>query len=217
MILTGVTTMTHHLSSINPNASLIVDASVIINLIASGIPKEIFASFPNLACVVDDIILDELDRGNKNGHTDASALRALILDKTVKPVSMTDNCWAHFEDLVSGNAATTLDDGEAATLAYCATHQSIPVIDEKKANRICKEKYPKLFPLCSSELFMLAQRSGKIKDAQLAEAVYLALSKSRMRVMNDHAQWVVNLVGPQRAANCTSLPRSTRQKLANAS
>ncbi|SCA56743.1 hypothetical protein MTBPR1_30113 [Candidatus Terasakiella magnetica] len=208
--------MTHHLSSINPNVSLIVDASVIINLIASGIPKEIFASFPNLACVVDEIILSELDRGNKNGHTDASVLRTLISDKTVKPVSMTDNCWNHFESLVSGNAASTLDDGEAATLAYCVTHKSIPVIDEKKANRICKEKFPSLSPICSSELFMLAQRSGTVTDRQLGDAVYLALSKSRMRVMNDHAQWIVDLVGPKRAANCTSLPRSARQKLANA-
>lgn len=208
--------MTHHLSSIDPNKALVVDASVVINLLACGIPKEILKSFPNLSCVVDEIILTELDRGNKNGHSDGDRLRELISDRVVKPVTMTETCWEHFENLVSGNASTTLDDGEAATLAYCASHGTIPVIDEKKANRICKERFPQLTPLCSSELFMIAQNSGEITDTELASALFQALSKARMRVMPHHGKWVVDLIGPEKAANCRSLPKSTRKDLAPA-
>jgi hypothetical protein len=45
----------------------------------------------------------------------------------------------------------------------------------------------------------------------LADAVANALQISRMRVLSHHVEWVLGLIGPERAAQCTSMARSLRQ------
>lgn len=47
---------------------------------------------------------------------------------------------SHFEDLVIGRGDATLDDGEAATIAYGAEKGAIALIDERKAMRAIIEK-----------------------------------------------------------------------------
>src|SRR3546814_11421896 len=49
-----------------------------------------------------------------------------------------------FRTLVEGPAAQTLDDGEAATIAYAAENGAVPLLDERKTNRICAERFPVL-------------------------------------------------------------------------
>ena len=50
----------------------------------------------------------------------------------------------HFETLVVGAGANTLDDGEAATIAYALTNRLEALIDERKACRICAERFAAL-------------------------------------------------------------------------
>jgi predicted nucleic acid-binding protein len=45
---------------------------------------------------------------------------------------------------VVGPAQTTLDDGEAATIAHAVALNGVALIDERKANRICTERFPEL-------------------------------------------------------------------------
>ena len=62
---------------------------------------------------------------------------------------------SHFEDLVIGQGAATLDDGEAATIAYGVEKGAITLIDERKATRICGERYPRL--IVGNSLDLLSQ------------------------------------------------------------
>ncbi len=202
--------VTMHLHSLADNKiPLVADTSVIINLIASGIPDQLLSGIRHPIYIVDEII-PELDRGTQKGCHDVRVLTQLINDGIVTCVSLNDDCWEHFEQLVSGSAKSSLDDGEAATLAYCAVHRTIPIIDERKANRICKEQYSYLKPISSAALFKLAGNNGSIIEDHLSEAVHKALTVGRMRVLEHHIDWVISLVGPDKVANCNSLPRSHR-------
>ena len=50
----------------------------------------------------------------------------------------------------------------------------------------------------------------QIGQARLAQAVVNALRLARMRVLPHHMKWVLELIGPEQAALCTSLPGSVR-------
>jgi hypothetical protein len=67
-------------------------------------------------------------------------------------------------------------------------------------------------------VFYGSVQDGLGKDA-LADAVFRALRDGRMRVFPHHMEWVVGLIGPERAAECASLPSAIRrpQRLLRAS
>ena len=208
----GVNGKMHLCSLADTNIPLVADASVIINIISSGAADEVISSIPNPIYVVDEIIL-ELERGKLKGYREAEMLHSLIKDDFVHLVSLDEKGWEYFEPLVTGDAISTLDDGEAATIAYCAANKFIPVIDERKGIRICKEQFPHLNPLSSTELFMLAKQHGHFHENSFAEYMYCALQEGKMRVLPAHIDWVVELIGPKKAINCNSLPLCHRESL----
>ncbi|MDA8031317.1 MAG: hypothetical protein MPK62_09375 [Alphaproteobacteria bacterium] len=116
----------------------------------------------------------------------------------------------HFEKLVAGSARGTLGDGEAATIAIALEIDGIPLLDDHKACGICDKRYPKLSYGCSIDIFAHAEVGRALGTSGLALAVFNALMKARMRVLPQHERWVVNLIGPERAAQCGSLSRSAR-------
>ena len=206
----GVTQTMHHHSLTDPNIPLVADTSVIINLVASGIPEQLLSHISNPIYVVDEV-LPELGKGSEKGCHDADVLNKLIDDGVVTRVSLNDEGWEHFGNLVSGRAKTSLDDGEAATLAYCAVHKTIPIIDERKANKVCKEQFTYLKPISSAAVFKIAGQGKNIHEVQLSKAVYNALSIGRMFVMHHHLEWIVDTIGPEKAANCNSLSKRSRR------
>lgn len=204
-----------HLHSLtDPKLPLAADTSVVINLVASGIPEQIIANLSHPFLVVDEVIV-ELERGRKNGCKDAQVLHGLIEKGLVKRVSLNDQGWECFGDLVCGSAVTSLDDGEAATLAYCVINQTIPIIDEKKANRVCKDRFPDLKPISSAAVFRLAENSQSIPKTNLSNAVHSALIHARMFVMPHHLDWVVEKIGQKRAASCNSLSKRTKRLISS--
>ena len=59
----------------------------------------------------------------------------------------------HFSALVVGSVRDTLDDGEAATIACALEHEATVLIDEKKATRLCAERFPHLTVGSTVDLF----------------------------------------------------------------
>jgi len=115
-----------------------------------------------------------------------------------------------FAGLVSGLAADTLDDGEAATIAYALEHSASALIDERKAIKICAERFGALSTGCSVDLLAHSEIETALGPTGLAEGVFNALYYGRMRVPAEHVSWVVNLLGHDRIKKCVSLPRSIR-------
>jgi hypothetical protein len=50
-----------------------------------------------------------------------------------------------------------------------------------------------------------------LSEEKLVSSVFSALMLARMHVLPHHADWVVKLIGPDRAANCNSLSKLVRQ------
>ena len=190
---------------------VIADTSVVINLNASKCAETILDALPNPFLVVSEVVL-ELESGLQTGRNDAAALDAWHTSGRVQIVPLGDTGTRHFFNLVSGLAAQTLDDGEAATIAHALETEppAIPLIDERKANRICAHRFADLVTGSTVDLLAQDDVQAALGSARLADAVFDALLGGRMRVLPHHLDWVVDLIGPERAKQCESLPRSVR-------
>jgi hypothetical protein len=190
---------------------LVADTSTVINLNATGCADRIITA---LSCrfVVVDVIPGELAGGRRRGRTDADMLQQLLTDKLVELVTLDDDGNQYFEQLVIGPAAMTLDDGEAATIAYAAVNKSTAILDEKKAIRICSQRFPDLSVRTTVDILACPAVKDAFDAAGLAEAVYNALRNGRMRVMPQQVEWIINTIGVERAALCTSLPHTARSR-----
>ena len=193
---------------------LAADTSTIINLNATGCAEDILKALPYRVAVVD-VIADELEIGRSKGRKDASKLSALVTAKLVDVVSLGNDGLIHFEGLVIGAASETLDDGEAATIAYAVETNAVALIDERKALRLCASRFTNVRLGCTVDIFAHPTVRRALGASSLADAVYRALLDARMRVLPHHLAGVVELIGPERAANCLSLPLEARTRLAS--
>lgn len=193
----------------DPAIGLVADASALINLNASGQVRAILAAIPN-PLLVTDVVMGELQEDSRSGRPDADLLAGLINEGLIRLVKLEELKAGIFERLVAGRSVDTLDDGEAATIAYAVETRAMALIDERKANKICRVSYPQLAVGCTVDLFCheLVQRA--LGRESLGRAVFDALQGARMRVLAHHLAWVVDIIGAERAAVCESLPRSAR-------
>lgn len=188
---------------------LVADTSAAINLNASGSAAEILHALPYRIAIVD-VIQNELEAGRERNRLDAELTRSLVAAKHLEVVTLGDGGWKHFEPLVTGVAAETLDDGEAATIASAIELIGVAIIDDSKATRICGLRHPSLLIASSLDLFGHPLVCEALGRKRLSEAIFLALQNARMRVLPRHHEWVLDLIGVERAALCHSLPRFLR-------
>lgn len=193
----------------DPDARLVADASTVINLIATGIAGEIIAALPNRIIVVD-VVPGEPETGRTRGREAYNRLQEFTSSGVLAIVDLGDDALTYFEPLVVGPAVETLDDGEAATIAYALAHAATASIDEHEATRICRERFPALRLACTIDVLIHGDVQARLGPERLSEAVFRALQEGRMGVLSDHLAWVVDLIGEERAALCPSLPRRAR-------
>jgi len=186
-----------------------LDASVLINLNASGFGNEILSALPHES-VASTQVIDELSRGAILGHSDSQEVEHLIESGALEVRAIGRDGEEIFESLVAGNALTTLDDGEAATIALAVDAGGIATIDEKKALNICERRFPKLCVATTPDLLLDSSIESSIGRENLAEATFRALSVGRMRVPIRLHEAIVDLIGNERAAKCVSLPMRIR-------
>jgi predicted nucleic acid-binding protein len=194
----------------DPAALIAADTSAVINLNATGCAAEILRAIPNKVMVVD-VVVRELEDGRRHGRRDADSLQELIAAGLVEIGRLGDIAALHFERLVVGPAAMTLDDGEAATIAWAVAHGGIAVVDERKATRLCAQLFPHLCVGCTVDILAHPAVGFSLGKEMLAAAVFKALQNGRMRVFPQNIEWVVDLIGQEQAAACASLPMSVRK------
>jgi predicted nucleic acid-binding protein len=108
----------------DPDALVVADASTVINLNATGCARDVIRALPNRLVVVD-VVPIELAAGRQRQRQDADLLNELVASNFVKIVHLDDEGMESFEQLVVGPAAKTLDDGEAATIAFAVSRNAI--------------------------------------------------------------------------------------------
>ena len=189
---------------------LAVDTSVAINLNATGCASAVIEAIPNDLIMVN-AVREELNNGAGKGRADAELTSRLVEGGLITIVRLGQVGESLFQQLVSGGADQTLDDGEAATIALAVETGAVALIDERKATRICAERFPSVLLASSVDLIAHPGVQRALGLQALAQAVFSALQRARMNVHPHHLEWVVGLVGPERAAQCGSLPRRARE------
>ncbi len=189
---------------------LIADTSVVININATGCAETLLNSLPHRIAVVD-VVLDEIEGGLRKGRQDAAKLAKLIESGLIEVVTLRPQGLTHFEDLVIGASGGTLDDGEAATIAYAVDAGALALVEERKARRLAAERYTDVRLGCTVDLLKHVDVERALGPVGISDAVYNALVNARMRVLPHHIEWVTNTIGDQRVASCPCLPEVVRQ------
>jgi predicted nucleic acid-binding protein len=198
---------------INPRASLIADASFVINLNATARAADIIKAVPNPFFITENASA-ELEAGSQKGHRDHEKLLELIDAGLIRRASLGNPGMLVYESLIDGSAKRTLDDGEAATIAYAKETSGIAVIDERKARSLCASLYPSLSVACTVEFLMHDAIALALGNQAQADSLTSALNGARMRVPSEYLGSLRAMIGPERAALCSSLPKAARGAVA---
>lgn len=190
-----------------PNSpTIVVDASVVINLNASGNASKILRAYPG-AFIVTSNVVGELVRCRRTGRDDRALTEALIAAGELAHVKLNGGALNRFEMLTVGDSADTLDDGEAATIAYAGEENGVALIDERKARRICAAQFPSVPLLSTVDIFREAAVAKALGRAALLSAFDAALRDARMHVAPTDREWAVDLLGDELAVKHPTLCR----------
>ncbi len=188
---------------------VVADTSVVINLNATGCSEALLAALPNQVLIAEQVMWELQDQRSRQ-YADAEMLSNLVDLDLVRVIALGETAHEIWAELVSGSAATTLDDGEAATIAAAIERGGLALIDERKALRICASRFEEVGTGTTVDLLRHPQIQGTLPREELADAVFKAAYRARMGVQHHHAEWVLDLIGRERAELCSSLRRILR-------
>ena len=191
----------------DPGGTLVTDASVAINIAASGRAPQVVAAVPGRIAVPRKV-LRELEKGLEFGRTSATTLHGLIDRGLVEETVLGEMAEDLFDSLRRIIEPTTPGIGESATIACAVETGGIPVLDDEDAREIYENQYPGRPMSCSVELFARPEVEGALGRETLAHAVYCALTRGDMHVLDHDLRWVVELIGMERALTCRSIRKS---------
>jgi predicted nucleic acid-binding protein len=187
----------------------IADASVWINLVATARCEDIITAL-DAPIGISDIALQELERGSANGHGAFAHISPLIRSGHIQVVKMEPGDEDLYLSLVAGDTAETLDDGEAATLVVAMRLNGVALIDERKATTIAQRRFPMLDLRSTTDLLFDTLPDAGDTVGPLGDALFGALQGARMRVPSNWHARVIEVLGPERARLCHSLPTHLR-------
>ena len=201
--------MRHPNSAPDPGAVLVADTSFWINLAATAYPAEILRALP-APVILADAALEDLKRGQARGWQSVEVVGTLLAAGHTRVEELPPPALAAFAGLVAGEAADTLDDGEAATLALAHSVGGIAIVDERKGRRLSATHFPRLPLMYTVELLLSPAVEGVLGSSRVSDAVFTALNLARMNVPAGMIAEVIRLIGLERAQLCPSLPLRSR-------
>jgi len=157
----------------NSSGTVVLDTSAIINLAGSGLGEEILSRLP-YEFLTTGIIRNELLEGRNRGGNHSRIFESMVQASLISVHDITCNCEDTFERLVIGKGENTLDDGEASALAIALPLSAFVVIDENKAMRISRERFPEISLISSCDLFRHPAVTSTFTRVELKQAVLSA-------------------------------------------
>lgn len=186
-------------------AALVIDASVLINLLGCGAAEEVLVSLPHEVFIEHRALTEVLRDPSRN--LPARDQRALLAQRQVlQERSLEGEAIDCFLELVA--ELDGLDDGEAATIAYALDQSAIAVLDERKARRIVRERFPTLARISTAGLFRILLEQQRLGAERVRQLLLEALQRARMSVPPPDIDWVIKLIGVELAEQCPSIRRS---------
>lgn len=191
-------------SKLKSDASpLFLDASAVINLVASNCMEEVLSALAR-PIFIENTVCCEFKRHPRDGNSSKGVIETLAARGKLTVVKMSDVEFEIFLRLVGCQPSDDLGDGEAATLA-CADGKGGSVIDDKKAMRIAARDFPAMPIYSSLDLFCSETVHLSLGKAAVSHAVYEAIRVARMRVPHHWRDWIRDLLGIERATELSFL------------
>lgn len=185
----------------------VLDASVLINLLGCGATDRVLRAIPGRRIVADvtwrEILRHPLDPEGAGDPLDPLAEAGLIERVALRAATLET-----FLELVGAEPPDGLGDGEAAAIALVKELSLSVALDDNKARRVARERFPELEVRSSVDL-LAAPPVVAALGGELADAAFSALVHARMRVLPENEAWVLRLLG-ERAAACPSLRKRRR-------
>jgi predicted nucleic acid-binding protein len=194
------------------DSGLVLDSSVMINLLAAGQPVSILRAL-DVPIMVTDNVVREIEQGATNGRPESDLLSRIIDDQVIRIAELEGQALQTFFDLVSGSASESLGDGEGATLAFAHWHGCSAAIDEKKATRLSTARFTSIRLVTTVDILAHPSVRLALGSKGLAEATFNALDVARMQVREHQFNWVCGVIGADKVATCSS-PRRLSNQLA---
>lgn len=191
--------------------ALLLDASVVVNLNATGYAAKILTALP-FEVLVPMPVIKELRNGASRGHADATDLADLLNRGIVFEAPFGGAAQREFIALTAGSAVSSLGDGEAATIACAYSSGAWAAIDERKARRICDERYKLITVVSTVDILAHDDVMSAMTQDEMTKAVFAALDVANMHVQPHHIDWVTGWIEDRFLHRCTSLPRSVRER-----
>jgi predicted nucleic acid-binding protein len=195
--------MTFSSSLAEDRRPLVLDTSVLINLHACTYGERVLTAIAN-HIVVPDVVAGELEHETSRRNGDHTFLHHLIERGKVTVAGMTDEECELFAALAAGSPS--LDDGEAATIVIASSRGFRAVMDERKGRARAVTLTHNDEPGWSLDLLGHPSVLKNLDEAQAADAVFLALRHGRMRIPPQSGDYIVGLIGRERALECSCLP-----------
>ncbi len=195
--------MTFSSSLADDRRPLVLDTSVLVNLHACAHGERVLSVIEN-DIVIPDVVAGELEHETSRRNGQHSFLHDLTSRGKVTVVGMTEAEYKLFATLSGG--PSSLDDGEAATIAVAANRSFRAVVDERKGRARAVTLMNREEPAWSLDLLRHPSVVQSLGGGLAANVVYLALRHGRMRIPPDCADDVVALIGRERSLACTCLP-----------
>lgn len=194
------------------DGALALDASGMLNFLGTGISYELLSNLGRPILMAPKA-LGELKYHPIKGEEIGLSLMRLKSVGILTEVPLGHSGRAIYEELVGDGIGGGLDDGEAATIALAIEHATttIAVLDEKKATRMFQERWPARLAVGTLTLLGLKDTRGTLSEEALADACFNALKHARMRVPREAVDWVINLIGAERASTCRALQKELRR------
>ncbi len=144
-----------------PQERLVLDASVLINVLACGATDDVFEALRG-PCLVEEKVFGEIRRHPIPGLCHVAALRSQIEAGCIELVRMDESEYQYYLSLVQAPLGKRLDAGESATLAVAQKRGMAVVVDERKGRSYVAQQLPQVEVVSSLKLFIsVAFRLGR--------------------------------------------------------
>lgn len=177
---------------------LVLDASVIINVLGSGFARRILDALATRLVVADvtsrEIVRNPLDPLDRSNPIDGLVAQGVVERSAIDGVSSQT-----FISLVGAAPPDELGDGESGAIALAAHLDLAVALDDGKARRVCRDRFPQMEVVASVELFTHPNVSAAL-GSSLADAVHGAMNHARMRVLPEHRELVSGILGSRAEA-----------------
>ncbi|MGV3556278.1 MAG: hypothetical protein ACO1OD_13595 [Croceibacterium sp.] len=165
---------------------LVLDTSICINLLATQRIWDILACVGG-QCAIPEQVLGEVQRHPVSKSAFSIERHPLSGRSELEVVTLSGAAISNFFILAGGDSVSNLGDGEAASIALAVARGCAVALDERKARRIARERFPTLAVTCSMELLELPALEVRLGKKAVSQAVADALSIGRMNIPKDCA------------------------------